>query len=184
MGDPKSETDFLQNTKKEVERKLEDEKREVQQLATTLYDTWTKIDDIRKKNDYQSTNVQLKVHQNKTKEGTEYIFNLLHTNPSLKTFKGGSLPNSEASRRSNIKGLRAFARLYINGQRVSETQKQPIKWPSFEAELCEMFQVHVFTMPSSIQLELVLCDGLRSIEIDKMEVEVPGQHVMTLTCAA
>ncbi len=52
MGDPKSETDFLQNTKKEVERKLEDEKREVQQLATTLYETWTKIDDIRKRNDF------------------------------------------------------------------------------------------------------------------------------------
>lgn len=39
-------------------------------------------------------------------------------------------------------------------------------------------------MPSSIQLELVLCDGLRQIEVDRMDVEVPGQHVMTLTCAA
>lgn len=153
-------------------------------MATQLYETWTKIDDLRKKNDFQATNVQLKVHQTRTKDGTEYTFNLTHANPSIKTFKGGSLPNSEASRRSNIKGLKAFARLYINGQKVSETQKQPVKWPSFEVELCEMFQVHVFTMPSSIWLELVVQDGLRSIEVDRVEVEVPGQHVMTLTCAA
>lgn len=46
-----------------------------------------------------------------------------------------------------------------------------------------MFQVHVFTMPSSIQIELVIQDGLRTIEVDMIDIEVPGQHVQTLTCA-
>ena len=47
----------------------------------------------------------------------------------------------------------------------------------------EMFQVHVFTMPSQIQLEVNLIDGLSTTLIDLIEIEVPGKHVKTLTCA-
>jgi len=46
-----------------------------------------------------------------------------------------------------------------------------------------MFQVHVFTMPSSIKLEVVIQNGLSTTEVDIIDVEVPGQHVKTLTCA-
>ena len=38
-------------------------------------------------------------------------------------------------------------------------------------------------MPSSIKIELVIQDGLRQIEVDMIDIEVPGQHVKTLTCA-
>jgi len=44
---PQEDLNFLQSTRTEVERKLETEKREVQELATNLYDTWLKIVDIR-----------------------------------------------------------------------------------------------------------------------------------------
>jgi len=44
---PQEDLTFLQSTRIEVERKLETEKREVQDLATNLYDTWLKIVDIR-----------------------------------------------------------------------------------------------------------------------------------------
>ena len=47
-----------------------------------------------------------------------------------------------------------------------------------------MFQVHVFTMPGSLQLELVVQDGITTIIVDKIDLEVPGQHTRTLTCAS
>ena len=59
-----------------------------------------------------------------------------------------------------------------------------VKWPSFEAEICELFQVHVFTMPSSIFIELIVHDGISTLEVDRIDLEVPGQHVRTLTCAS
>jgi hypothetical protein len=46
---PQEDLTFLLSTRTEVERKLETEKREVQDLATNLYDTWLKIVDIRQK---------------------------------------------------------------------------------------------------------------------------------------
>jgi len=46
-----------------------------------------------------------------------------------------------------------------------------------------MFQVHVFTIPSSIKVELVLCDGFSETVVDVVTVEVPGQHVKSLTCS-
>ena len=38
-------------------------------------------------------------------------------------------------------------------------------------------------MPSSIKIELLVVDGLRTIDVDMIDVEVPGQHVRSLTCA-
>ena len=73
--------------------------------------------------------------------------------------------------------------MYINDMKVSETSRKHFKWPNFEVDIGEMFQVHVFTMPSSIKIEIVFVDGLRTIEVDMIEIEVPGQHVRTLTCA-
>lgn len=56
-------------------------------------------------------------------QSTEYTFNLLSQNVSLKKSDGSALGFNEASRRSNIGDLRAFARLYINDRKVSETKK-------------------------------------------------------------
>ena len=38
-------------------------------------------------------------------------------------------------------------------------------------------------MPSSIQIEVVIQDGLFGTEVGMIDIEVPGQHVKTLTCA-
>jgi hypothetical protein len=46
----------------EVERKLENEKKEVQDLANALYDNWIAISDLREEQKFASTNVHLKVH--------------------------------------------------------------------------------------------------------------------------
>lgn len=37
-----------------------------------------------------------------------------------------------------------------------------------------MFQVHVFTIPSSIKVELILVDGFSETTIDLINIEVPG----------
>ena len=44
--------------------------------------------------------------------------------------------------------------------------------------------MHVFTIPGSIKVELVLCDGFSETVVDVVDVEVPGQHVKSLTCSA
>ena len=61
---PQEDLNFLTNTRLEVERKLESEKREVQELASNLYETWLKICDRRSKQnqDFSSSSVNLKVH--------------------------------------------------------------------------------------------------------------------------
>jgi len=44
---------------------------------------------------------------------------------------------------------------------VAATKKALLKFPAFEISVDEMFQVHLFTMPSSIQLALFVVDGLK-----------------------
>ena len=46
-----------------------------------------------------------------------------------------------------------------------------------------MFQINLFTMPSSIQLEIYINRGFADRLVDVIDVEVPGQHVKTLTAA-
>ena len=78
-----------------------------------------------------------------------------------------------------------YAVLIINDQKVSKTNKQNIfsqSNPIFQ--LKEMFQVHVFTIPNSIKVELVLVDGFSEIVVDIINIEVPGSHVKSLTCSS
>lgn len=42
----------------------------------------------------------------------------------------------------------------------------------------------LFTMPSSIQLELVIGGSLKDQLVDVLDIEVPGAHVKALTSAA
>lgn len=76
-----------------------------------------------------------------------------------------------------------YAVLLINDRKVSKTNKVPVNWPNFNFQIKEMFQVHVFTIPSSIKVELILVDGFSETTMDIVDVEVPGQHVKSLTCS-
>lgn len=90
----------------------------------------------------------------------------------------------ESQRRRNIQNTQVYAYLNINGQRVGKTKKVRLTYPELTADLAEMFQVHVFTMPSSIKVELMMSGILSDTEIEQCDIEVPGQHVKTLTCAS
>jgi hypothetical protein len=116
-------------------------------MAEKLYQKWIEIKDLRKKNQYASTNLKLKVH--KSDDG-EFFFNLMHEEPSSKMFNGTALPSSEISRRNDVIKIRAFIRLIINGHYVTRSKKAFLRWPNLELEIAEQFEVYLFTMPSSI----------------------------------
>ena len=80
--------------------------------------------------------------------------------------------------------MQMYAILLINDRKVSKTNKAPISWPNLNFSMKETFQVHVFTIPSSIKVELILCDGFSETSVDIIKIEVPGQHVKALTCSA
>lgn len=79
--------------------------------------------------------------------------------------------------------VRAYVRLMINGRYVTRTRKAFLKWPNFEIEVGEQFQVCLFTMPSSIQLEIVV-GTFKEYLVDVVDVEVPGYFVKALTSAS
>lgn len=140
---------------------------------------------MREKNQFTQSYAHLKVYRRDTGGQTEYSFAFINQNPSEEKNDGSALPAEVRNRRESLKKVRVFAKLFINGRFVSETKKVPLTKSYFVAELCEVFQVNLFSMPSSIQLEVYLSRGFGTFDrlVDVIDVEVPGQHVKTLTCA-
>ena len=99
---------------------------------------------------------------------------------------GAALPHSEISRRNSAVRVRAYVRLIINGRYVARSRKQFMRWPNLEIDISEQFQVCVFTMPSTIQLEIVVDEpfSFKDTLLDVIDLEVPGSHVKALTSAA
>lgn len=56
----------------------------------------------------------------------------------------------------------------------------PINWPSYEVDISDQFQIHVFTLPAKIQLEIVIKDAVQ----DRLDLVIPGGHVKSLTSAS
>ena len=152
-------------------------------MANAMYDTWKEIIEIRKKNEFNASNVNLKIYEQKQEDNTvDYLFDI-NPVPLDKEFKndGKKLPGSEKSRRRNIEDLKVQCALYLNNKRVAVTDKNKVKnWPTFHAEFNEQFQVNIFTMPSSIKLEIMINGSV----VDMVNVQVPGEHVKSLTCAS
>ena len=180
---PQEELNFLLKTKQEVERSLEKEKLEVNKMANSLYTLWKGIVEERDRKKFLSTNVELKVHQTNddiTGE-TDQLLDLKYDNGIT---PDKELPSNERSRQNRIKKLEVYAVLLINDRKVAKSNKAPCNWPNFNFQIKEIFQVHLFTQPSSIKVELVLVDGISDTVIDLINIEVPGQHVRSLTCSA
>lgn len=106
-------------------------------MATKLYATWKEIEEIRKKQKFTATDVKLQVQIDK--DSDEYIFGLVSAPTVDKTESGGSLPWGESSRKKSLQGLKVYARLYINGMKVSQTKAHNVLYPSLDLDLSEMF---------------------------------------------
>lgn len=74
-------------------------------------------------------------------------------------------------------------RLIVNGKEVAKSKVAKLLWPAFEFELAEQFVVYLFTMPSSIQLEIRM-GGIRMQVVDVLDIDIPGEHVKALTSAS
>ena len=178
---PEEELNFLVKTQQEVQRSLDKEKLDVNKMANGLYEIWKVILEERRKQNFSATNVELKVHQDRNEAGDpDQMLDLKYDNGVTPET---TLPSTERSRQSRIKKMQMYAVLLINDRKVSKTNKVLISWPTFNFSMKEIFQVHVFTIPSSIKVELILCDGFSETIADVIKVEVPGQHVKALTCS-
>ena len=134
---------------------------------------------------YSVSSVKLQVREfQEAGQRMEYDFYLRGEEPSKeKKYDDRALPGSETKRRNNVNQTRIFLRLLVNNVYVARTRKQFIRWPQFEVPFMERFQLHVFTRP--VDIEVQVCTGLRwSRTIAKFKFEPPGLNVNALTSAA
>ena len=104
----KEEIVFLSNTRDDVLRSLEKEKLEVNKMANDMYKKWCEILDLRNEQQYQASNVNLKIYKKVQENGDiDYLFDNTPSMPDEKFRFDGvtSLPGSEISRRKRIKDL-------------------------------------------------------------------------------
>lgn len=94
------------------------------------------------------------------------------------------LASAETARRRKAKSLYVYFNLLVNEQRVCTSREYKVGFPSFQADIYEVFHINVFTMPSSIQLEVFISGVPGSKMIDLIDVEVPGLHVKALTSSS
>lgn len=174
----------LQMIRKHLEhanKQLEEEQAAIQSGAESLYMKWQKLKDLRAAQRYSSTTTKLSVREFREPGAeTEYDFFLSSQEPS--TEQNQPVPSIELSRRRSIQATRVFIRIYINGMYVARTKKVFLKWPQFEVYFGERFQIHLFTRPVNVYLEI--CTGFRwTKKIGTALVEAPGLNVNSLTSA-
>lgn len=127
----------------EVNEKFKTERSVLNDLANKIYDTWVEIKEVRSKQGYRSTPLMLKVHKieglvGSNQESIDH-FSLTKVNPTDRKDNNEALGFFENKRRNDINNLRVVANLIINGQKVASTKSYKVEYPSFEAEICEMF---------------------------------------------
>jgi hypothetical protein len=86
-------------------------------------------------------------------------------------------------RRAGIEKVRFFFRILVNNIYVARTNKKFLS-KDFEINISEQVQIKMFTMPSSIKLELVTGNFRPYTLVDRIEMEVPGKYVKALTSAS
>lgn len=150
---------FLKASIRDIKRKKFQEKKIVKELGIKLYEKWLELKQVRKKQDYETSTVELKVKefelQNRKRE---YIFYLNNKEPIDKTYSGRPIPSYEISRRKKVRSINAYVDMFVNGHKVERSRTANVSWPSFEAEFGDMFTLFLYTMPKSIELRLYI-DG-------------------------
>ena len=59
-----------------------------------------------------------------------------------------------------------------------------MKHPNFEVIIDEVFQLNTFTMPKSIEMEIMSVGACCDTLVDRVAIDVPGEYVRTLTCTS
>ena len=104
----KEEKTFLKNSKNEIQRSLDKEIADVKRMAETMYLKWKEILDLREQQEYQASNVNLKIYKTVQENGDiDYNFDNTPSVPDEKFLRDGRrpLPGAEKDRRNDIKAL-------------------------------------------------------------------------------
>ena len=92
----------------------------------------------------------------------------------------GEGAEAELKRREVIKNEKYFIRIYINGYQVAKSGKVNLQWPSFKVTFNQIFNIIVYSAPSSVQVEIVK-SGVINQTIDMVSLTLPGIHSKTIT---
>ncbi|CAG9318052.1 unnamed protein product [Blepharisma stoltei] len=179
------EVEILKKHFEDAQKKLNDEKAAIQKEAEALYNKWVELKQLREKQTFVSTSVKLGVREyNDIGQGLEYDFFLQPQEPSADTtLLGVRLPSQEITRRRAAQSFRVFVRIYVNGIYAARSTKKFMKWPQFQVPFLERFQLHLFSRPVKIRLEV--CTGFTIVRVlGVIEFNPPGLNVSALTSTA
>jgi hypothetical protein len=167
----------------QARQQLLEEKTSIQVMAERLYAEWMALKDIRLGQGFNSTTIKLTVREFRSPgQENEYDFYLASQEVGAEAY-AAAIPASEFTRRKTIGETRIFVRLLINGNYVARTKKEFLRWPGFDIQFTERFQVFLFSRPVKIQLQV--CSGYRLTKtLATVDVKPPGLDVNTLTSAS
>ena len=125
-----------------IERELEAEKAHLKAKSQEIYDLWGKIKAEQTKTGTVNTFYKLKVYQGP--EDMDVLYNLQKQADEI-ALKPETLRRKRATQQTQVQCV-----LRIDDVEVARTNKVPINWPSYEVDILDQFQIHVFTLPSKI----------------------------------
>jgi hypothetical protein len=168
----KKDQAFLETVEANTLREKDDEIREINKAANDIYELWTSIKDlVARGGEGKLTPFELRVH--KGEAGDDVLFNLKYE----QLIQTGDQVQKQMDR---TKKTLCYCKVLIDGKFVGQTKKTPVTWPNYEVEICDQFLIHVFTLPSKVQLEIVINDK----SVDIVDLVIPGHHVRTLTSSS
>ena len=180
----KKDRKFLENVLKNLKRDRDAETDQVSKMAQQIYDTWGEIVAMQGTQKFRATFADLKVHHGNEFQKGRYegladckdILFKLDPIPAQGVQENGKV---EANRCRALKSL-VSCRLLVDGETVARSKAVQLNWPAYDVDLLDMFQIHVFTLPSKIQLEVLINEQI----VDRFDLIVPGGHVKSLTSAS
>lgn len=168
----KADLDFLQGCIDQIRADKDKETADLMAQAQAIYELWGQVKKARADKEYQDTFYQLKVHQGQ--DDMDILFNLQKQNDQIE------LERSTQLRKDRAEKTLVKCALRIDGVEVAKTNGVKINWPSFECDILDQFQIHVFTLPTDIELDIIVGGTL----VDRILLDVPGNHVKSLTSAS
>ena len=153
---------------------------EIIEIAERIMKLWEDVKQIREQNGgFVGDPMRLRVKKFMTAENlVEYEF-------KLKSHHQGDnvpVPRDERSRRKRLEAQRIALVLLVNDQEVARSKNAKLS-QTFEADINEIFQLKLYSMPTSIRLRLLM-GGRFKAALATIEVPIPGEHVYAMTSAA
>lgn len=178
----RKDLDLLNKEMNDMKDQLDKETVRMKDLMEEVYDIWKNVQRERLlTNKFTSTNQKLIAQEYQTEYGTkEMKFLQRPCDVTLETTEGASLPGDETKRRENFANTTFYVKLYVNNKLVSKSLKKGINYPDMTVPLGLRYHLSVGTKPFNIYME-ILTGGFFGNVIGRAEIEIPGDHVYTIT---